>query len=322
MNIIKEDNTQVPDLPRIPILGPVVSGLLSLFLVSSIVFFGPFGLFVAPLGIIPVARHEGGGRNSLLVWLPVLILLLVLSVAGTGSFAVPLLISYLFIVVIPVTSVALWKRSRASEGRWAAWTMLGVMVLMLLGIGVYCAPENPQEALLNWAHANSPQMEDFYSSLGLGRAEAQLMLDRAELALSWALPAGIAFYLLAILFWLRPRLPMLGLELAIEDFESYQSEEWLPLVFAGAGLATVFLSASARFYAVNILLMVLGLYFIHGLAIIRAHLSRWFGRGWYLRWGVAIVALQGPLPILVASLGLLDAFYPLRHRGDDDGGQE
>ncbi len=308
--------------PRIPILGPVVSGLLSLFLVSSLVFFGPFGLFVAPLGIIPVARHEAEGKNSFLVWFPVLILLFGVWLSGGGDPAFSLFLAYLFVVVIPVISLALWKKSRASEGRWAAWTMLGTMFLVLLGLGVYCAPASPQERLMHWAQESSPAMESLYSSFGLGRAEAQLMLDRAEQAVSWALPAAFGFYLLGILFWLRPRLPLLGLSLPVGNFEDYRSEEWLPLLFAVAGVGTVFLHGAGRWYALNFLLTVLGLYFIHGLAIIRAHLARWFGRGWFLRWGVAILALQGPLPLVVAGLGMVDAFHSLRPRKEDDGGFE
>lgn len=320
---LEEDEKLVESMPpMMPILGPIVSGLLSLFLVSSLVFFGPFGIFVAPLGIIPVARHEGEGRSSFLVWFPVLVLLLALWLAGGGDLAFGLFLSYLFVVVVPVISLALWKKSRAGEGRWAAGTMLGVMVFVLLGLGISCAPNSPQVALMKWVQESSPQIEGLYSTFGLSRAEAQLTLDRAEKVISWALPAALGFYLLGILFWLRPRLPLLGLALPIGRFEDYRSEDWLPLLFVGSGLGTLFLHGSARWYALNFLLTVLGLYFIHGLAIIRAHLARWFGRGWFLRWGVAILALQGPLPIVVASLGLIDAFHPLRPGNEDDGGQQ
>ncbi len=82
------------------------------------------------------------------------------------------------------------------------------------------------------------------------------------------------------------------------------------------------LSGTARWVALNLLVSVLALYFIHGLAIIRAHLARWIGRGWLVRWGVAFVALQMPLPAVVALLGLVDAFRPLRPQPNEDGGQQ
>jgi hypothetical protein len=66
---------------------------------------------------------------------------------------------------------------------------------------------------------------------------------------------------------------------------------------------------------------VLILYFVQGLAIIRAHLARWIGRGWLVRWGVVLLCLQGPIPVLVTALGVADNFHPLRPRVDDDGGR-
>ena len=69
-----------------------------------------------------------------------------------------------------------------------------------------------------------------------------------------------------------------------------------------------------------LLVTVLILYFVQGLAMIRAHLARWFGRGWLVRWGVVLLCLQIPIPLLVAALGVADSFHPLRPQVDDDGG--
>jgi hypothetical protein len=62
------------------------------------------------------------------------------------------------------------------------------------------------------------------------------------------------------------------------------------------------------------------LYFVHGLAIIRAHLARWIGRGWFVRWGVALLCLPMPLPVLVSTLGIADSFYQLRPQTSETGG--
>jgi hypothetical protein len=70
--------------------------------------------------------------------------------------------------------------------------------------------------------------------------------------------------------------------------------------------------------ALNALIAVLILYFVHGLAIIRAHLARFVGRGWLVRWGVVLLCLQVPLPLLVAALGLGDSFFQLRPRPPED----
>ena len=41
-----------------------------------------------------------------------------------------------------------------------------------------------------------------------------------------------------------------------------------------------------------------------------------------VRWGIALLCLQGPLPLVVATLGIADSFRSLRPRVDDDGGMQ
>ena len=91
-------------------------------------------------------------------------------------------------------------------------------------------------------------------------------------------------------------------------------------IFALSGLGALFLSGSLRWVALNLLIAVLLLYFVQGLAMIRAHLARWLGRGWFVRWGVALMCIYPPMPILVAALGVADSFFPLRPTASDDGG--
>ena len=79
-------------------------------------------------------------------------------------------------------------------------------------------------------------------------------------------------------------------------------------------------ATSGQWVALNLLITVLLLYFVQGLAMIRAHLARWVGRGWFVRWGVALMCIYPPMPILVATLGVADSFFSLRPAVTDDGG--
>ena len=115
-------------------------------------------------------------------------------------------------------------------------------------------------------------------------------------------------------------LQLLGLPMSTKSFEEYRSEEWLPAAFAVTGISTLLLSGTARWVAVNLLGAVLALYFIHGLAIIRAHLARWIGRGWFVRWGLVFLCLPLPIPVLVSTLGLADSFFELRPQVNETGG--
>jgi hypothetical protein len=127
-------------------------------------------------------------------------------------------------------------------------------------------------------------------------------------------------YLVVVLFWMRPRLPLLGLPVKVAPFEEYRNDEWLAVLFVLAGGGTLLFGGTLRWIAINLLVTVLILYFVQGLAMIRAHLARWFGRGWLVRWGVVLLCLQIPIPLLVAALGVADSFHPLRPQVDDDGG--
>ncbi len=126
---------------------------------------------------------------------------------------------------------------------------------------------------------------------------------------------------LVVLFWVGPRLPLSATSMrrSVQDF---RNDEWLAVVFAITGIGTLALSGTARWVALNLLVVVLILYFVQGLAIIRAHLARWIGRGWLVRWGVVLLSLQVPMPLFVAALGVADSFHSLRPRVDEDGGTE
>jgi hypothetical protein len=168
-------------------------------------------------------------------------------------------------------------------------------------------------------------MSELYASAGMQESEIERMLITIEPAgplIALLLPTAPVAYFVVVLFWVRPRLPLLGLPVSVGEFEQYRNDEWLAALFACSGIGTLLLSGTFRWVALNLLALTLILYFVQGLAMIRAHLARWFGRGWLVRWGVALLCLQGPMPLLVATLGIADSFHSLRPRTDDDGGTQ
>jgi hypothetical protein len=162
--------------------------------------------------------------------------------------------------------------------------------------------------------------KEMYGALGFAEGEIELAFDVSERVIPWVLPGVVVAYLLLILFWIRPRIPMLGYPLEVAPFEEYRGEEWIAAGFAIAGLGALFLAGVPRWVALNLLIAVLLLYFVQGLAMIRAHLARWVGRGWFVRWGVALLCVMWPMPVLVTTLGVADSFFPMRPGPSDDGG--
>ena len=306
--------------PQIPRLGAAASGLVALLLVGGLFYVPVLGLLIAPLGSLPVLHFQSGGKPGYRSWGPVAALLVVVALGGFADFAIPLLSAYALLVILPSVTVGLWVRWRLSEGRWVAGAVSLGLLANLAVVAALAAPKTPMEFSAEWVREGIEASGEIYASMGVPRGDVELTLDRVEHAASWLIPSVQMGYLVVVLFWMRPRLPLLGLPVKVAPFEEYRNDEWLAVLFVLAGAGTLLFGGTLRWIAINLLVTVLILYFVQGLAMIRAHLARWFGRGWLVRWGVVLLCLQIPIPLLVAALGVADSFHPLRPQVDDDGG--
>ena len=318
-----DETSTGPSLPgkgpvAVPGLGPLAAGAVSLLLYTALFVFPPVGVFVAPMATAPLLQLAARRGTAAPAWGGAALLLAVASLSGAGVPGLLFLAGYLVLVVVPVVSVEAWRRHPVSEGRWAALATLAGLVLLLAAAAAAAWPRPPVEAAAAWYHQVGEQAVELYTRAGISRGEIQLAMDSSAGPVSWGLPSMFSAYLVVVLFWVRPRIPLFGLGLEVRPFEEYRSDEWLPVAFVLGGIGTLLLDGTARWVAVNLLVTVLILYFVHGLAIIRAHLVRLVGRGWFVRWGIALLCLQVPLPAAVAALGLADSFFDLRPRRSDD----
>lgn len=313
-----EANPAAP--PRLPRFGAVAAGLVSLFLVSSLFFLFPFGLFVAPLGLVPILHFQSDGSPGIRAWGWIVGLLAIGSAVGLAGVPLVLLASYSLVVVIPALSIEIWSKVGATEERWVVFTVAITAVALLSGIALVSMPAGPVAGVAELLREGEETAKEMYGSIGVGSGEIELAYDAAIQIMPWILPGFIIAYFLTVLFWVRPRIPILGYDVEVGPFEAYRNDEWLAGGFAVAGLGALFLTGTPRWLALNLLIAVLLLYFVQGLAMIRAHLARWVGRGWFVRWGVALMCIYPPMPILVATLGVADSFFPLRPAASDDGG--
>jgi len=307
-------------IPRLPRFGAGASGLVSLLLVAGVLAVPLFGALIAPLGLIPVLHFQAGGAPGIRAWGWVLGLLAVAALAGMGGFATMLMAAYALIVVVPAASVEIWARTGGPEARWIAGAVAAGLALVLAGLVVATLPAGPVEAVATAMRDAAVEAKEMYGAMGFAEGEIELAFDASERVLPWVLPSILTAYLIVILFWIRPRLPLLGYGVEVVPFENYRNDEWLAAGFAVAGLGALFLGGTLRWVALNLLIAVLLLYFVQGLAMIRAHLARWLGRGWYVRWGVALMCIYPPMPIVVTALGVADSFFPMRPAQSDDGG--
>jgi Predicted membrane protein (DUF2232) len=307
-------------VPRVPRFGAGASGLVSLLLVAGVLVVPIFGLLIAPLGLVPVLHFQADGSPGIRAWGWIAVLLAIGALGGFGPFPLALLAAYSLIVVIPAVSVELWAKLGLSEGRWISLTVFAALAAVLVGLATVTMPAGPVEGVAEGMRAAEADAKEMYGAMGFAEGEIELAFDASERFVPWVLPSVITVYVIMVLFWIRPRIPLLGYRVQVSSFEDYRGDEWLAAVFALSGLGALFLSGSLRWVALNLLIAALLLYFVQGLAMIRAHLARWVGRGWFVRWGVALICIYPPMPILVMTLGVADSFFPLRPTASDDGG--
>jgi len=298
--------------------GALGSGAISLLLFASLFVLPVIGVFVAPLGLIPLLQYAARHPSGVAAWGWVVVALGVVAVASGTTMAVLFFVGYVTMIGLPSMVIEQRRRSGWSDGRWLLVTVLGGLALVLLTVAGLAWPRSPMVATSGWLSSMGTQALDFYKKIGVSTTRIQLALDASERNLTWVLPAVPVAYLSAVLFWIRSRLPLLGFGWEPVPFEEYRNDEWLAVGFVLGGLGTLFTGGTLRWIAVNLLAGALILYFIQGLAMIRAHLVRFVGRGWFVRWGVALLCLQVPFPAFVAALGIMDSFHSLRPKRSDD----
>jgi hypothetical protein len=309
-----------PALPRW--FGPGTAGVFSLLAFGSIALLPPIGLFVAMLAPLPLIHLAATGRPSFMAWGWVAVGLVAAVLLFDQPLLVGVCVGYLLVAAWPATAVEIWLRRSWSSGRFVAIvTLLPLFVVAgVLTALFWPAPVAPAlEKLMAPAATQAAGM--LRAAFGHAGAAGE---ESTALVLHWAaylIPATAALYIMSCALWLRPRLPLLGLARGTEPFAEYASEEWLPVGFAIGGLGWVFLPEPGKWLAANLLVTVLGLYFVHGMAIILFYLGRRLGANRWVKTGVALFGLMSPAALLFSVLGLTDTFFRLRRGGAPDGGQ-
>ncbi|OYW04517.1 MAG: hypothetical protein B7Z61_09400, partial [Acidobacteria bacterium 37-71-11] len=256
--------------------------MFSLLVFASLALLPLVGVFLALLASLPLVHVVATGRPSFLAWGWVAVGMAGAVLVWQQPWMVAVTAGYLLVAVWPAVSVETWLRRPWSTGRWAA-----IVALVALGIAVAVMtavvyPAAPADALTQMFARAGGGVGSLGKLLGEGAGGEELVAQALHMA-AYLAPSFTALYVLTAALWLRPRLPLLGMARGAEPFPLYTSEEWLPVGFALGGLGWVFAPEPAKWLAANLLVTVLGLYFVHGLAIILFYLGRRFGENRWVR---------------------------------------
>jgi Predicted membrane protein (DUF2232) len=294
----------------------------------------PFGLVLAPHAAARLGRAAlDSKRLAAGFLLPALTVPIALVL---GALLVPdgaVVAAVLAIVLVALPAVGLFAAARDRRRRdvvlLAVFALTGIGGLAVL-LGAAVATGRDPAAVLagRWA-ALVPEMLANYRSSGWGEssvATVARLFEFGRVLIEEQLPGivlAVAMIHAALVVYGFAR----GAGLAEADwsaasFSLFRTPLAAAVAFVPAGLLAAVAGAELRRPAVDLLLPLGVLFFLRGLAIIRALLDR--GRaGLVGRALVYMLVFQMPFPLLLALSGLLDEFVDVRTRlekkGADDG---
>lgn len=202
---------------------------------------------------------------------------------------------------------------------------LGTVLAFTLAEGA-----DPGALLAQRLDAVRPELIDFYRKAGWTEetlAATGAAFDRMREVVAWQLPGLVlgacALHGALLVYAFGRKAGLDGAPLVPGSFATFRTPVAAAVAFVPAGALAALTSGLAARAAVTVLVPLGVLFFLRGMAIIRALLDR--GRfGLLIRAPVYVLAVQMPIPVLVAIGGLLDEFLDFRgrlsRRDEGDGG--
>ncbi len=299
----------------------VVATLLTVLLHGAATFLGPVGVLVyvfVPLPVAYVALTRGLTPAATAVLLSTTFLFVT---AGAVSG-----LSYLVQFGLPSFVLSLML---CMGRRWDAAVAYGVGTSVLTGILALSLIGSFRGVSLSEMVRAFVQLEvdramDLYRSAQLSAdqlQEMQRIVDHMAAFLIQAWPALSVIVtgtvLLATVFFLS-RLSKGRYEIVQPPFAQWKVPEkliWV-LIFGGAGFMLG--SGAMRVLSLNLLTVVLPIYFLQGLAVVTWFFQKKEVTPFFRRLGYMLVVLLNPLPILVTGVGIFDLWIDFRKSRDTE----
>jgi hypothetical protein len=202
---------------------------------------------------------------------------------------------------------------------------LGAILALALVEGI-----DPGAHLAIQLDALRPELIDFYRKAGWTEetlSATGAAFDRMRDLVAWQLPglvlAGCVIHGALLVYAFGRRAGLEEAPLTPGSFATFRTPLAAAAAFIPAGALAALADGLAARAAVTVLIPLGTLFFLRGMAIIRALLDR--GRvGLLIRAPVYVLAVQMPIPVVVAIGGLLDEFLDFRGRflrkEESDGG--
>lgn len=313
-----------------PFLAPPLAGLAAA-LAALLPFAAPLLLPSAAARLARAGRQMRSPAGAFPLAAAVLPFATAFGLVGGGTGAVAAAACALAFVALP----ALGLVAGATPGRrreelvWLTAALAGIGSLGAILALTLAEGADPGALLALRLDAVRPELLDFYRKAGWSAETLEATgaaFDQMRDLLAWQLPglvlAGCVLHGTVLVYAFGRRAGLVDAPLEPGSFATFRTPLAAAAAFVPAGALAALAGGGLARAAVTVLIPLGVLFFLRGLAIIRALLDR--GRaGLLIRAPVYVLAVQMPIPVLVAIGGLLDEFLDFRGRfprREEDGG--
>lgn len=304
-----------------PFLAPLLSGLAA---AVSVVFplAAPYLLPSAAARLTRAGREMGSPAAAFPVAAAVLPFATAFGLlAGGGGAVLSAGVALAFVVLPALGLVVGGAGGRCREELvWLSAALSGLGALTGILLFTLSEGADPGAVLAAGLDAVRPELLDFYRKAGwtaemLEATGAALdrMRDLVALQLAGLVLAGCVLHAALLVYAFGRRAGLSEDAVAPGSFATFRTPLASAAAFVPAGALAALAEGGLARAAVTVLIPLGVLFFLRGMAIIRALLDR--GRaGLLIRAPVYVLAVQMPMPLLVAIGGLLDEFLDFRGR--------
>lgn len=304
-----------------PFLAPPLAGL-SAALAAILPPVAPYLLPAAAARLARAGREMKSPAAAFPLAAAVLPFATAFGLLGGGTGAILAATCALAFVALPALGLVAGATAgrRREELVWLSGALSGVGALGAILAVALVEGVDPGAYLALKIDALRPELIGFYRGNGWTEetlAATGAALDRMRDLVAWHLPglvlAACALHAALLVYAFGRRAGLEEAPLEPGSFATFRTPLAAAAAFIPAGALAALADGLAARAAVVILIPLGTLFFLRGMAIIRALLDR--GRvGLLIRAPVYVLAVQMPIPVLVAIGGLLDEFLDFRGR--------
>ena len=298
-------------------MGCVGSTTFLFFVSSSLAFVGPFFGLLTPLPFLYYSTKLGFYQAVKLAVLSILTIMLVAELTGHP----PIVLLGLEFSLLGFVLGAIFKK-KLGIGQTVFLATLCMLMIGFCSLFLLALSKNmgPIEIVLNFFHAQLKEAVKAYEGIGMPREKAQELevygktfIDIISKTYPSLMILGTGFAVWLNVVIAKPLFRLGNLKYPkFVDTDRWQAPEILIWVVIVSGFALFLFSGGIKLLAINALIVMMAIYFFHGLSIVLFFLNKYAVPRW-ARFGIYfLIVFQQLFFGLLALTGLFDQWFDFR----------